>query len=83
MSHVQLITCIRACIAWTLKCEIMDLSTQIMRTTVTGSRKPHCRVGLKKTWGTKREDKKGKEKEKEKEKSLGGIGSFDPIPFYS
>ena len=46
----------------------MDLSTQIMRTTVTGSRKPHCRVGLKKTWGTKREDKKGKEKEKEKEK---------------
>ena len=37
----------------------------------------------KKHGGTKREDKKGKEKEKEKEKSLGGIGSFDPIPFYS
>ena len=43
----------------------MDLSTQIMRTTVTGSQKPHCRVGLKKAWGAKREEKKkGKEKEK-------------------
>ena len=35
-----------------------------MRTTVTGSQKPHCRVGLVKAWGAKREEKKGKEKEK-------------------
>lgn len=41
MSHVQLITCIHACIALTLKCEIMDLSTQIRRTIVTGRQKPH------------------------------------------
>ena len=37
-------------------------------------------VGLKKALGAKREDKKGKEKKRKK--SLGGIGSFGPIPCY-
>ena len=37
-----------------------------MRTTVTGSRKPHCRVGLKKAWGAKREEKKKEKKKKKK-----------------